>query len=872
MTILSIEKTTAAILEKFQNISDYETRKLVFWYDGDQTASEEDIASIRETLLEQKIRMHILKDNIFETKKLLEHDDTSSSFLVYSSEPEPEYEQNWLLDIQIYSERFENTRISDLKAEIGIEGYDLDPFLERHQKFFANKKRVATFKKIYEPGWKEERMIRGMIAVLCGTPAPDERENVKKILLGSLSEEDNLIYEELERYDLTRPFWEIIRKTYGFYTDPPTLKKFFLSLLITHINRHTQLDLKNLSRFINHKRQENECEIFISGWMNHINDSAKFDEYCRELIREDDEKIEKDLTSIVNDQQIEWYLPVEAPDIFDKQIIRTIVSTLGEDGKDYDRYLEWIKARKTKHYFREFKDIYCALIQAIELIRISEKILTEYTHAKTPAELFNRYTESYYLIDLYYRKFYFYYDRTTDKEILKTGIREQVERQYKMITEKILMKWSDLLVTQSSKNWGIELIDNQGEFFSRYITKILSRNDRDKVAVIISDALRYEIAMELKEVLNTSTNGTIEVETMAGCLPSYTRLGMASLLPHQKLLFHKDRILVDGAESDGIENRRKILTGFEKESVAFSFKELVHLKTEHAREKMKGKRVIYIYHNQVDETGDSKGSEDDVFKAADDAIRELDMMINRLARSINISNVIITADHGFLYTRDPLENVDIIETGFDKEEIIASNKRFIITSEKTELNNTHRFELSIPSDSGKPLFLFTPYADLRFKMAGGGRNFVHGGLSLQEITIPVLLYNHTKSVSELDRKGIGHGKVGITIIGQARKITSNPFRIKLFQTENVTDKRGPLRCRIALYDQTGERVSDAKTIIADKNEDNPDQRIFEITLTMISGIKNGIYTLRAIDEDEKATFREVLETPVEVDILITDDF
>lgn len=33
---------------------------------------------------------------------------------------------------------------------------------------------------------------------------------------------------------------------------------------------------------------------------------------------------------------------------------------------------------------------------------------------------------------------------------------------------------------------------------------------------------------------------------------------------------------------------------------------------------------------------------------------------------------------------------------------------------------------------------------------------------------------------------------------------------------------------------------------------------------MNSTIKNGIFTLKAIDEDAKATFRDVLEIPVEL--------
>ncbi|MDD3052544.1 MAG: hypothetical protein PHR06_15580 [Candidatus Cloacimonetes bacterium] len=40
MPILSLEKTSAAILDKFKNLSEFEKRKIVFWYDSDKTAGE----------------------------------------------------------------------------------------------------------------------------------------------------------------------------------------------------------------------------------------------------------------------------------------------------------------------------------------------------------------------------------------------------------------------------------------------------------------------------------------------------------------------------------------------------------------------------------------------------------------------------------------------------------------------------------------------------------------------------------------------------------------------------------------------------------------------------------------------------------------
>ncbi|MDY3203176.1 MAG: BREX-1 system phosphatase PglZ type A, partial [Methanocorpusculum sp.] len=527
---------------------------------------------------------------------------------------------------------------------------------------------------------------------------------------------------------------------------------------------------------------------------------------------------------------------------------------------------------KTKHYYKKLENVYAALEYAVMLLRFSDEIENEGINQGSLNELFSKYSESYYLHDFYYRKFYYHYDKTNDKEILKKDIREIVERDYRRINEKILIKWSNLIESQTNGKWGIELIENQSDFFKIHVSKIMQRNDRDKVAVIISDAMRYEVAAEIKEVLNTSTKGTIELTTMAGCLPSYTKMGMASLLPHKQLEYRNDHIFADGIDSDGLINREKILLSHEKESVAFSFNDFKNLNKEDARQKIKGKRIVYLYHNKIDDTGDNHSSENEVFDAAESAISEISAMVKRLGTSLNVINIIITADHGFIYSRDSLENQDIVETtGFDKDKALITNKRFILSSEDIKLLNTHRFDLKLPSDSAEKMYIYTPYADLRFKLPGGGRNFVHGGPSLQEIVIPVLLYNHNKSKEDLDRKGIQHGKVGIDIFN-LKKITSNPFKFRLLQTENVTEKREPLRCKIALYDNSGTKVSDEKTIIADKTSDEPNERILEVMLTMSPNIKNGIYILKAVDEDTKATFGDVLEATVEVDILISDDF
>jgi hypothetical protein len=203
-------------------------------------------------------------------------------------------------------------------------------------------------------------------------------------------------------------------------------------------------------------------------------------------------------------------------------IIRSIVTGLNESSENFEKYLRWIDRRKTKHWYGVYENIYCALENAIKLNELSKEIEQEGINEQNLNELFKGYTSRYFQIDYYYRKFYYHYDRDSEKEIL-----------------------------------------------------------------------------------NKNTKGTMDLKAIAGLLLSYTKLGMASLLPNNKLEYRNGRIFVDGIDSDDIENREQILSKSFVDSVAFKFDELMQLKRDDARDKIKGKRVIYIYHNRIDDTGDN---------------------------------------------------------------------------------------------------------------------------------------------------------------------------------------------------------------------------------------------------------------------------
>lgn len=870
--MLNPEKTTQSILKKFETLSDFEKRKIVFWYDKDRTADEEGLAHIRDALAEKGIKLHILHNNFFATKKLLEADDTQSSYLIYSGEAERDPESNWLLDIQLYSSRFENSRISEIKSEFEIEGYDLDRFLDKHQQFFASKKRVVPFRRMYQPDWKDEEFILGFLAVFSASQTTDLKEIVRKVLIISLDESTNTAWDEITKFGLADDFWSMTHRHFGYQPEEPTLKKLFLSFIITHITRNTNLDLKKYKAYSN--SLSNECEIFIRSWMDNSRDSTVFDEYCEQLLAGDNQ-LQKYLVNEIQKHEVSKYIEAESLDLFDKSIIRKIADALQNGKEDFDTYLGWITNRKTKHWYPRFQNIYNALEYALKLHQFAKEFDTTNISEQNLTKFFRSYTERYYLMDHYYRKFYYHYDKDKEKEILKPT-KDLVEKLYNnRLLDKLLTRWSQLITSVMDGTWNIELIDRQDEFYKLYVKNIINRNDKDKIAIIISDAMRYEVAAELQEVLNKDTRGTVELKYMAGSLPSYTKLGMASLLPHDRLEYNNQLVFADGISTEGTANRGKILEKVTSDSIAIDYEEVMNLKQNEAREKFKGTRLFYIYHDKIDARGDHSASEHEVFDAAEDTISDIKKIIEKLTNFQILNNILVTADHGFIYQRDELENVDKVETsGFDKQKIIASSKRFILSEQDVDLMNVHKFNMDYVIKSGKTMFAYVPQADLRFKMQGSNKNFVHGGAAPQEIIIPVLKYSYNKT-ADLERKGIKYGKVGLTVTNASRKITSSPFSINILQTEKVTDKLQPRRFKVALWNRDGNefKVSDEKLVIAESSSDEPAERQYKVTLTLTGEVENKFYYIRLIDEDPTEINKDIIDPiPFEVDLLIADDF
>ncbi|MBN2326817.1 MAG: BREX-1 system phosphatase PglZ type A, partial [Candidatus Omnitrophica bacterium] len=112
-------------------------------------------------------------------------------------------------------------------------------------------------------------------------------------------------------------------------------------------------------------------------------------------------------------------------------------------------------------------------------------------------------------------------------------------------------------------------------------------------------------------------------------------------------------------------------------------------------------------------------------------------------------------------------------------------------------------------------------------------------------------------------------KVDVVLTNTSKKITNNIFTLNFFQTEKISPKMLPRKLRISLWDEQGKQVSTDEVIHADRISDLAENRTFSILLKLMSGIQNGKYNLRLIDDDTQMEYESIA---FDVNVGIMSDF
>jgi len=306
---------------------------------------------------------------------------------------------------------------------------------------------------------------------------------------------------------------------------------------------------------------------------------------------------------------------------------------------------------------------------------------------------------------------------------------------------------------------------------------------------------------------------------MIAAIPSYTQLGMAALLPHRALSFKGDgdSVLADGGSTSGLAARAKVLaTGRAADRTKIlSFEDMMNMRTEEGKALFRDHDVVYVYHNRIDAIGDKSSTEDRLPEAAQDAIEDLTKLVRKLA-SANFSNILVTADHGFLYQHRALDESSFSIADPKGQEILVRNRRFVIGRGLEDTPGMKRFSAAQLGLSGDEDVLISNSVN-RLRRQGAGARFVHGGATLQEVIIPVL------RVGKRREADLAHVEVQIIVSGRSQ-ITSGQIAVTFYQAQPVSEKMQSRDLLVGIYALDGTLISDEQSLIFDFASANARER------------------------------------------------
>ena len=817
-----------------------DTRKLVFWYD-DKAEFAEDIESVE---LENAKVYQLKPDNQFATKRFLEREDTTTNYLIYAPFPKPDVRENHLEDTLLYSKRFFADRASLLSVDLGIEE-KYKPIIEKHIKFFASKERTQRFYDLEIENFNEENILVGLLSAVCKTRTCSFEE-VLRVMITEGSLEDNKFLTEMEKYDLLPSFWKLCEQQFGYTDAKQTLEKLIVTMFVTSTARQLGCEVPaGWKSFVSYK--SGNIIAFLDNLMNSVLYSGRFDELSKYV------SDGLNTMSAFAVMQPEMLIDVETFISADQILVKWLVDRLtAEDtGAMLDRVTipELCEKRMKMHFGKRTEKTYQLLLSAYHLI-----VAANYSCPDGFKNVIKQYLAKDYQIDQEYRKFYYSFDQIEDTGAFE-GLRTLIENIYtNEYLGKIMPKWNEGI----QETGALQEMPLQRNFYNRYL-----RNAKERTVVIISDAMRYEVGQELFKRMLDDPKCTAKMEAQLSVLPSYTRLGMAALLPHKSMTMTDDfRVLVDDVLCNDLSGRQTVLQKHQANGVCVQFDDIKGLKKNDLRDIFTGMQVVYVYHNQIDARGDKATTEDEVFVACQEAIAEIMDLIRKISTNANTYRFIITSDHGFIYKRDKLSESDKIGAVNDKKAFI--NRRFIVAQEAVVDEGVQSLPMGLILDNDDTKQVSFPVSSNVFKVAGGGQNFVHGGSSPQEMLVPVLDI-------KMERGHMETRPAQIALVSIVQKITNLITTMDFIQTDAVSDTVKKTTYKMYFVSEDNEKISNENIYIADSRDADPQKRIFRMRFTFKNKKydKNKQYYLVVYDD---ATGIEAFRHPVIMDLAFADDF
>lgn len=778
--------------------SQFEKHRIVFWYDTKKEMREE-----FESLGIDDIEKIEIDNNQFSIKYRILRQEPKQKFLIYNFGPEPEkLTDNWLLDVQLSYGQFRTDQTQMWLNELGLDLGFADT-IQDHEYFFRSTKRIDDLKSILTN--KDDKIaLKGKMLLVCSGSKQDMEGTIAS-LFEDLEKSEDKVFKLLKKCNLDNFLWEQLDRRYGYSVENPNIADFALELFKSCYQRS-----QNHSSILNP-----ESHILFQRWKNDRNNKKTFEQLSSDY--QNALSISKD----IEEKNFRSLIEIDYFEELDRYIIKSMVKELLANTLTRKDVKNFIRSRRKTHWFPNYEHVYECILYGSEFIHETSSISLGMDGFE---DALNVYTKTWFKVDQLYRKFIFHLKKSSQITLLG-DVGELVENKY---GNDYLLRLNNAWQKQIDPltNWKSESITSQRDFYKTYVQKLRSKGT--KCVVIISDALRYEIGEELQKRICERDRFEATIDPLLSSLPSYTQLGMASLLPYGKLGISdpsKSTVNYNGMSTAGIDNRKKLLNANigEDRSSAWHAVDFLDFKNDETRNIVRDNDVIFIYHNRIDATGDNVTTEENVFESAEDTIEELISLVRKLT-SANVNNIFITSDHGFIYQHRDLDPSDYLGSKPEGQEVLYKDRRFILGKGLLETSGFKKFTSDQLGLSGDFDVLF-PKSINRLRRSGSGAKFVHGGASLQEIIIPVISITKGRQSDS--------SMVDVTILtGSSKTISTNQISVTFYQEASVTSKTHARTLRVGLYGDDGELLSNQHQIVFDIETDNARDREQKIQLLL----------------------------------------
>lgn len=854
-------------------------QQLVFWNDPDSEFITEvdalDISGVKLLRLDQTPAL--------KAKVLLEQ-DPQSRWLIYAPTECPAPEDDWLLDARLRGKAFSADSASMQLDELGLSSRVLHDHLKQRTKFMRAKDRVERLKRWVQPGDQAADLDRKMLAVLARSDTPDASGIFLKVFQALANEGADLTHlpkplNEMAAQDLDGAFWALAEEEFGYReagTEPPSMRGLLYRILVTDFCQAIGVTPSSLHHFmITDRVLAAHASVFASRWRSDMANYASYNALSAVVA---DELHVSAMLAALSAEQLVHAMTFES---IDKRVIADLKARIiAGAGANMDAVRELMAKRRDGHWAntllagandhtKALAASYDALGAAASFFELQAKYSQGFSFSAAESA-FATYRSELFRFDQLYRTFM----RATDAVepmgwSLLHELRERMEDAYSgWFIGQLSSAWDAVVGGPAGllQHWKLADVPNQQDFFEKFVSPSYSSGAK-RVYVVISDAFRFEAAEELANTLNSKNRVKARLETMLGVLPSYTTLGMASLLPHKQLAYRSNAALdvtVDGMACATLEQRSGVLA--RHGGVAISRDELMEKGKLGGRDFVKPHQLVYIYHDHIDAIGDKRSTEGKTFEATEQAIRELQELVSFIMNNLNGSTIFVTADHGFLYQESALEDADRAKVEDDMPGVIKPKKRYILGRDMWPMSGAWAGNTSITAgtDPGEGSVDFlVPKGAGRFHFVGGAR-FVHGSAMPQEIVVPVIV------VKEGDAEKTRTKTVDVSQLGSSNRIVTNKQRFEFIQTEAVSDRVLPVTLLFSIRD--GDQVvSDEQALTFDSASPLMEERKRSLMLTIQSGDydRNKDYFLVARDAKTKA---EAWRTTMRIDLAFSNDF